>query len=80
MMGEGRPADLGRAKTVLSEETISVKPGARRAVSMALPRTDDGNVHEAVGQRTTTSAAHYADAMTKFGRAGSSWKQTRGGK
>jgi hypothetical protein len=79
MMGEGRPANLGRVKTVMSEEMISVKAGARRPVSMALPRTDDGNVHEAVGTRTTTSAANHADAMTKFGRAGSPWKQTRGG-
>jgi hypothetical protein len=78
-MGDGRPADLGRVKTVMSQESISVKAGSRRPVSMALPRTDDGNVHEAVGPRTTTSAAHFADANTKFGRAGSPWKQTRGG-
>ena len=54
-----------RERTNLSKEQVSVKSQKSGKVSMALPRSDDGKVHAASGERSNTSAAHYADAMSK---------------
>lgn len=50
-------------RTNMNPEPVSVRRMQSRDVSMALPRSDDGNIHRASGSRDNTSAAHYADAM-----------------
>lgn len=53
---------MDKDKTNLGPEQISVK-GQQSNLSMDLP--GDGKIHEASGRRPNTSAAHYADAMSR---------------
>ena len=46
-----------------SVQPVRVKAPRKGQVSMQLPRSDDGKVHEACGMRSNGSAAHFADAQ-----------------
>lgn len=55
-------------KNPMSKEPINKKMGLDTGKpSMQLPRSDDGKVHTATGERSPQSAANFADAMTGFG-------------
>lgn len=63
---------MAKDRTNMGPESVTVRRQRSGGVSMALPRTDDGKVHKAVGARSNTSAAHYADAQDKVCGSGAS--------
>lgn len=62
-------------RTNMSPESVRVTKQRKGSIGMSLPRSDDGNVHAASGQRSNTSAAHYADAGSKVLGAAASGKR-----
>ncbi len=57
---------MAKDRSNQTQESITVKRQRAGKVSMALPRSDDGNVHAASGGRLNSSAAHFADAQDRI--------------
>ena len=72
---------MAKDRSNQSLDSPTVKRQRAGKVSMALPRADDGNVHEASGTQLNSSAKHYADAMDRVitGPSGAKRKTSQGG-